>query len=55
MFWMVYLIVLTKKLYQMMIMFETTTMLANLATKLSMTAELFLFDTWTPVMIKVTE
>ena len=38
-----------------MITFETKMMLANLATKLSMAAELFLFDTWTPVMIKVTE
>jgi len=33
---------------------ETTTMLVNFVTKLSMTAEVFFTDTWTPVMMKMT-
>ena len=37
-----------------MITFETTTMLANLAKKLTMTAGVFFIETWTPVMVKVT-
>ena len=53
MFWMVNLIVLAKKLYGMMKTFETTTMLVNLATKLTVTG-VFLIDTQTTVMIKVT-
>ena len=52
---MAYLIVLAKKLYWMMITFETTTMLANLTTKLTLPSELFLIDTRTPVMIKIKE
>ena len=53
MFWMVYFMVLVMKLYWM-IMFETMTMLVNLATKLTVIAGLFLIDTHMPVMIKVT-
>ena len=45
--------VLGKKLYQMMT-FKTMAMSANLATELTVTAGIFLIDTWTPVMIKVT-
>ena len=41
-------------MWWMMITFETVTMLVNLATKLTMTAGLFLVDTQTPVMITVT-
>ena len=41
-------------IYQMMTTFETMTMLANLATKLTVTAGVFVIDTWTPVMINVT-
>ena len=44
MFWMIYLIVLAKKLYRMM-MFESTMMLANLAMKLTVTVEISLIDT----------
>ena len=35
-------------------MFESRTMLANLAMKLTVTAEIFLIDTQTPVMMKAT-
>ena len=52
---MVYLIILAKKLNQMMIMFETTTILANLPMKLAVTAGLFIIDTRTPMTITVTE
>ena len=38
----------------MLMTFKTMTMLANLPTKLTTTAGVFLIDTWTPVMIKVT-
>ena len=48
MFWIVYFIFLTKKLYQMMMIFETMIMLANLAIKLTMTVGIFVIDTWTP-------
>ena len=51
---MVYLVVLAEKLYLMMMMFETMMMLANFAMKLTVTAGVFLIDTRTPVMIKVT-
>ena len=44
----------TTTVYRMMITFETMTMLANLAMKLTMTAGLFLIDTRMSVMIKVT-
>ena len=37
-----------------MMMFESRTMLANLAMKLTVTAEIFLIDTQTPVMMKAT-
>ena len=53
MFWMVYWIVLVKKLYRM-ITFETTTMLSHLAMKLTMTERLILIETQTPVTIKIT-
>ena len=45
--------VLAKKLYQVMMMFEATTILVNLATKLKVTAAVFLIDTRTPEMINV--
>ena len=53
-FWMVYLLVLAKKLYQMTLTLETTTMFTNIATKLTVTARVFLIDNRTPMTIKVT-
>ena len=44
MFWMVYLMVLAKKLHWMMMMLETMSVLANLATKLSMAAGIFVLS-----------
>jgi hypothetical protein len=45
--------VLVNKLYQMMMTFEATTILVKLATKLKVTAAVFLIDTLVPAMIKV--
>ena len=45
--------VLVDKLCQMMMTFEATTILVKLATKLKVTATVFLIDTLMPAMIKV--
>jgi hypothetical protein len=45
--------VLVDKLCQMMMTFEATTIFVKLATKLKVTAAVFLIDTLMPAMIKV--
>ena len=47
---MVYLIILVKKLYQIMMTFEITATLADLMVKLTMTAGVFLINTRAPMM-----
>jgi len=52
--WIVYFIVLVDKLYWIM-RFETTMMLVNLTTKLTVIVAVFLIDIQTPVMMTLTE